>query len=167
MAMKVNDEQLNDTILILDKVEKIGIIAVSQQLAELGLNTRVVSEIAELYQNKASIIGSLDKKYSNGMLWQGLDELKELQGYLTSLNIDDQVELNPFLARGLNIYTGTVFEVFLKDSPITSSVASGGRFDDIIGTFLQNGREYPAVGCSFGLDVIYQAWIKQAYLSQI
>jgi histidyl-tRNA synthetase len=158
MAMKVNDEQLNDTILILDKVEKIGIIAVSQQLAELGLNTRVVSEIAELYQNKASIIGSLDKKYSNGMLWQGLDELKELQGYLTSLNIDDQVELNPFLARGLNIYTGTVFEVFLKDSPITSSVASGGRFDDIIGTFLQNGREYPAVGCSFGLDVIYQAW---------
>ncbi|MGI6514497.1 MAG: ATP phosphoribosyltransferase regulatory subunit [Syntrophomonadales bacterium] len=106
MAMKVNDEQLNDTILILDKVEKIGIIAVSQQLAELGLNTRVVSEIAELYQNKASIIGSLDKKYSNGMLWQGLDELKELQGYLTSLNIDDQVELNPFLARGLNIYTG-------------------------------------------------------------
>jgi histidyl-tRNA synthetase len=157
-AMKVNDEQLNDTILILDKVEKIGIKSVSQQLAELGLNTQIVSEIAELYQNKASIIGSLDLKYSNEMLRQGLDELKELQSYLTSLNIDDQVELNPFLARGLNIYTGTVFEVFLKDNPITSSVASGGRYDNIIGTFLQNGREYPAVGCSFGLDVIYQAW---------
>jgi histidyl-tRNA synthetase len=161
MAMEVDKELLNDTILILDKVEKIGISAVSQQLAELGMSSRFVAEMAELYQNKADIIGSLEAKYSNETLRQGLDELEELRGYLAFLNIDDQVEINPFLARGLSIYTGTVLEVFLKDSPITSSVASGGRYDDIIGTFLQNGREYPAVGCSFGLDVIYQAWSKK------
>jgi histidyl-tRNA synthetase len=55
----------------------------------------------------------------------------------------------------LNIYTGTIYEIFLADGSITSSIGSGGRYDQIIGSFLDNGETYPTVGISFGLDVIY------------
>lgn len=59
-----------------------------------------------------------------------------LNDYLSSFGIKDKVRLNPFLARGLEIYTGTVYEVFLADRSIVSSIASGGRYDKIIGGFL-------------------------------
>lgn len=67
------------------------------------------------------------------------------------------MRFQPFLARGLGIYTGTVYEIFLQDQSITSSIGSGGRYDRIIGQFLGDGREYPAVGISFGQDVILTA----------
>ena len=73
---------------------------------------------------------------------------------MLSLTKDVRVKFNSTLARGLAYYTGTVFEVFLKGSEITSAVAAGGRYDKMIGNFVGSGREYPAVGISFGLDVI-------------
>jgi len=79
-----------------------------------------------------------------------------------SKNIDDlgirnELRFTPSLARGLEINTGTVWEVFLVDGSITSSVKAGGRYDNIIGTFIGNGLDYPAAGMAFGLDVIYEA----------
>lgn len=55
------------------------------------------------------------------------------------------------------MYTGTVYEIFLKDGSITSSIGSGGRYDNIIGAFRGDDMNYPTVGISFGLDVIYTA----------
>ena len=55
------------------------------------------------------------------------------------------------------MYTGTVYEIFLKDGSITSSIGSGGRYDNIIGAFRGDNMHYPTVGISFGLDVIYTA----------
>ena len=69
------------------------------------------------------------------------------------------LEFDISLARGLSYYTGTVMEVFLKNSIVKSSVCAGGRYDDIIGSFLGKGN-YPAVGISFGLDRIYDAYIE-------
>jgi len=65
----------------------------------------------------------------------------------------------PYLARGIDVYTGTVWEVFLKDRRIGDvdfnlSICAGGRYDQIISAFIGDGVEYPAVGMSFGLDVI-------------
>lgn len=88
---------------------------------------------------------------------EGIAEIKELQSYLSGLELMTKTQLNMFLARGLDIYTGTVFEVFLSDGSIKSSIASGGRYDSIIGRFIDSEQEYPAVGMSFGLDVIYTA----------
>ena len=67
----------------------------------------------------------------------------------------------PYLARGIDIYTGTVWEIFLKDRKVgeqdfNMSIGGGGRYDKIITTFIDDGNEYPAVGMSFGLDVIYE-----------
>ena len=65
---------------------------------------------------------------------------------------------SPSLARGLTYYTGNVFEVYLKDkSKINSSICAGGRYDSMIGGFLQTEEEFPAVGISFGLETIFDA----------
>ena len=62
----------------------------------------------------------------------------------------------PYLARGLEIYTGFVLEVFDKKQRITSSLGAGGRYDKIITNFIDNGNEYPAIGMTFGLAPIYE-----------
>ena len=67
------------------------------------------------------------------------------------------IEFNGALARGLAYYTGPVFEVFLKNSEIKSSVAGGGRYDEMIGKFLEGKNYYPATGISFGLEPIIKA----------
>ncbi len=67
------------------------------------------------------------------------------------------LDFSPELARGLAYYTGTVYEVFLKEPGkygISSSLGAGGRYDNLIGDFVGDNRKYPAVGISFGLDVI-------------
>jgi len=61
------------------------------------------------------------------------------------------------LARGLGYYTGIMYEVFLKNSSIKSTIAAGGRWDKMIQDFAQTNQEYPATGIAFGLDVIYEA----------
>ena len=86
---------------------------------------------------------------------QGLTEMEELFDFLTSFqkDVSTRVIVDASLARGLAYYTGTVFEVYAKGSKITSSIAGGGRYDELIGKFA--GREsIPAVGISFGLDTI-------------
>ncbi|WP_212982332.1 MULTISPECIES: ATP phosphoribosyltransferase regulatory subunit, partial [Bacillus] len=62
-----------------------------------------------------------------------VNELQQLQQYLIALGINENAIFNPFLARGLTMYTGTVYEIFLKDGSITSSIGSCGRYDNIIG----------------------------------
>jgi histidyl-tRNA synthetase len=77
---------------------------------------------------------------------------------LKLFNIEHEVKLLYSLARGLEIYTGTVFEAFLKEPGIiNSSLCGGGRYDKIIGKFLGSEYQYPATGISFGLDIIYDA----------
>ncbi len=69
----------------------------------------------------------------------------------------EQCVFNPFLARGLEIYTGTIYEIFLTDRSINSSIGSGGRYDNAIGGLLGTDEAISTVGISFGLDVIYAA----------
>ena len=86
---------------------------------------------------------------------EGMNEVNEVLKYCRLLNAKN-VKLDLSLARGLAYYTSTVFEVYLKNSEIKSSVAAGGRYDNMIGNFIGN-RKIPAVGISFGLDVIKDA----------
>jgi len=84
-----------------------------------------------------------------------------LYKYLDGTEALKRMKFAPYLARGIDVYTGMVWEVFLKDRKIAGqdfnlSIGGGGRFDKIITTFVDDGTEYPAVGMSFGLDVIYE-----------
>jgi len=74
------------------------------------------------------------------------------------LNVEFDFDVS--LARGLSYYTGTVIEVYLKNSSVKSAVCAGGRYDKMIGSFLGKG-DYPAVGISFGLDRVYDAYVEK------
>jgi histidyl-tRNA synthetase len=123
-----------------------------------NLDKATIKQLIELLasiQNKS--LTFISERFPSPLVQEGVIELQELERYLKAINIDSKVRFNPFLARGLNIYTGTIYEVFLSDGSITSSIGSGGRYDQIIGNFLSNDKAYPTVGISFGLDVIYTA----------
>ena len=85
---------------------------------------------------------------------QGIAEIKELWSNLTALNLAQYCLFTPSLARGLNVYTGVVWDVFDATGNYTSSLGGGGRYDQIITNFVGSGVAYPAVGMSFGLEPI-------------
>ncbi|MBR4418583.1 MAG: histidine--tRNA ligase [Clostridia bacterium] len=84
----------------------------------------------------------------------GIKEIKDLWSELTALNLTQYCLFTPSLARGLNVYTGVVWEVFDARGQYTSSLGGGGRYDQIITNFVGSGIAYPAVGMSFGLEPI-------------
>ncbi|MED3574866.1 histidine--tRNA ligase [Cytobacillus praedii] len=150
---------INKVVLILDKLEKTGLEAVLAELTELGLQASTIKLIEQF------LIESNNKSYSyfeqasqkNILVKQGIEELKELEMYLEYLDLKEQCVFNPFLARGLEIYTGTIYEIFLADQSIKSSIGSGGRYDNAIGGLMGTEESFSTVGISFGLDVIYSA----------
>ena len=83
-----------------------------------------------------------------------IDEILELEKSLDELGVLKYCDYAPYLARGLNYYTGNIWEIYTKDGNITSSLGGGGRYDNLIGNFIGNGKNYPAVGISFGLEPI-------------
>ena len=143
-----------ETIIILDKMDKIGIEGIKKEIKLLLPKEKVdklISAITkaknndETYEKLTKIILSKNGK-------QGLNEIKQLLDYSNGLNF---VEFDPSLARGLDYYTGTTIEVFLKDkSVVKSAVLAGGRYDNMIGAFSGRKEEIPAVGFSFGLERI-------------
>ena len=155
----VEEKLRNSAILSIDKLEKIGLDSVRKELTGLGLKSQSIDDVFELISVEGTpeeIIDKLEGKGSNNSFKEGIEELKRLLEALNSMNSLKGVEVDLSLARGLDIYTGTVFEFFAEDSKITSSVVGGGRYDKIIGAFLESKEEYPAVGVSFGLDVIFE-----------
>ncbi|WP_121605177.1 histidine--tRNA ligase [Virgibacillus sp. Bac332] len=152
-------EKVNKVILILDKLEKVGLKAVLSELNNQGLPKATIISIKQFLTDERNTSLSYFESFSkqNEQVRQGLTELKELESYLEFLNINKQCVFNPFLARGLEIYTGTIYEVFLSDQSIKSSIGSGGRYDNAIGGLIGTNETYSTVGISFGLDVIYTA----------
>lgn len=121
---------------------------------DLGYKTEqiiTIDKIDKIGKKKVeAIVGSLDKL-------QNIPKTKRLQEifkYLQKAGFDegDDFVFNPFLARGLNYYTSTVFELKMDKTPGGLSIGGGGRYDNLIGMFA--GRQIPAVGFSFGIDRI-------------
>ncbi|MFT8321106.1 MAG: histidine--tRNA ligase [Bacillus sp. (in: firmicutes)] len=158
-VFEINAQQVNKVILILDKLEKVGLDAVLEELGELGLKQETIDFIKQFVQDKNNTSFAYFEPFSqqNERVRQGLDELKELEAYLSILGVDKQCLFTPFLARGLDIYTGTIYVIFLTDKTIKSSIGSGGRYDNAIGGLIGTGKSFSTVGISFGLDVIYTA----------
>lgn len=153
----IQKSKINDAILSIDKLKKIGVEGVKKELIEKEIDRKYFDKLIELLTITGSpreILSELSSKINNEIGKEGLQELNELFDYLKLMNLEKDVTLSLNLARGLGIYTGTIFEIFSKNKIITSSIAAGGRYDKIIGNFLNETKEYPAVGISFGLDII-------------
>lgn len=152
-------EKMNKVVLILDKLEKVGAGGVVNELTDLGLESTTIHNIKQFLNSKNNTEYSYFKPFTNknSLLQKGLNELMELEGYLEGLGMKTECIFNPFLARGLDIYTGSIYEIFLTDESIKSSIGSGGRYDNAIGGLLGTDQKFSTVGISFGLDVIYTA----------
>jgi len=154
----VEGEKMLSTILSLDKLEKIGWQGVEKELAQKGsCDASQVAEIRRLFSLQGALEGELAQ-------FEGAPEMKELLSLAEKMGLSKSVRFSPSLARGLNYYTGSVFEAVLENGEklgITSSIAGGGRYDEMIGGFVKqsSGREekIPAVGISFGLSVLCDA----------
>ena len=149
-------DKLTDITVAIDKIDKIGLEAVKQELLEKGLVPDAVAVIEPVLTLSGStsdkIAGMKELLSSSGTGMKGLEEVETLFSLIGSAGIRQTVELDLSLARGLNYYTGAIFEVKALDFAI-GSICGGGRYDDLTGIFgLPNTS---GVGISFGADRIY------------
>ena len=149
-------DKLIDITVAIDKIDKIGLDAVKAELAERGIDEKGIATIEPVL----TLSGTTEEKLAamKGILatseagLKGVAELEELFGYIAVAGIKQEVEIDLSLARGLNYYTGAIFEVKAKDFTI-GSICGGGRYDDLTGIFGLPGMS--GVGISFGADRIY------------
>jgi len=150
------NERIIDITVAIDKLDKIGLEKVNAELAEKGVSDEAINKlqpILALEGNSIEKITQLEIILATSEVGiKGVNEIKKLFSYLNNLSLQTEVELDLTLARGLNYYTGAIFEVKAKDFEI-GSICGGGRYDDLTGIFgLPN---VSGVGISFGAERIY------------
>lgn len=149
-------DKLIDITVAIDKIDKIGLDAVKAELLERGIDEKgiaIIEPVLLLQGTTAEKLSTMREILASSEAGiKGVDELEELFGYINAAGISQEVEIDLSLARGLNYYTGAIFEVKAKDFAI-GSICGGGRYDDLTGIFgLPN---MSGVGISFGADRIY------------
>ncbi len=149
-------EKIVDITVAIDKLEKIGLEKVNDELRSKGIAEEALAKLQPIILLKGSNEEKLAKLQEilaaseTGL--NGVKELETVFRYITSLNIATKTELDLTLARGLNYYTGCIFEVKALDVEI-GSITGGGRYDNLTGVFGMEGVS--GVGISFGADRIY------------
>ena len=151
-------EKAAEVITSVDKLKKIGREGVLKELSETGIEEEKLLSLFDLFEMPFDDLKAGGDE--NPLLSEGIGELSSLFDMLRAAGVMDKIVYAPHLARGLDIYTGTVWEVFMTEGSVTSSIGAGGRYDNIIGK-LSGGREIPAVGMTFGLDVIYAVLLER------
>lgn len=149
-------DKLVDLTVAIDKIDKIGLDAVKAELNERGIDEKgiaIIEPVLLLQGSTSEKISAMKNILAPSEVGtKGVEELEELFGYITAAGIKQQVEIDLSLARGLNYYTGAIFEVKAKDFAI-GSICGGGRYDDLTGIF--GLPDMSGVGISFGADRIY------------
>ena len=149
-------DKMVDITVAIDKLDKIGVDAVNAELAERGLSNEAVEAlqpILHLSGTTAEKLTALKTILSNSEIGlKGIEEMEEVFRLLSIVNCQLSIELDLCLARGLNYYTGAIFEVKALDAQI-GSITGGGRYDNLTGIFGLPGVS--GVGISFGADRIY------------
>ena len=155
-SLGIEEATIPALLRIIDKLEQKGIEGIKQELSEKGFKTESVNTILELFNpsiGKSIDFTDLNKRFPNSpLLTEGITELESIFSSLTALGVDAQYySFDLSLARGLDYYTGPIFETTL-DEPKMGSITGGGRYDNLIGMF--SNTNIPATGSSFGLERI-------------
>ncbi len=149
-------DKIVDITVAIDKLDKIGLDNVRAELAERGLTAEQIAALDPVFALQGDTelkLSALDEMFEHVEVGKkGAGELKELFGYIAAAGLKCDVELDLTLARGLNYYTGAIFEVKAKDVSI-GSICGGGRYDNLTGIF--GMPDVSGVGISFGADRIY------------
>lgn len=149
-------DKLTDITVAIDKLDKIGLEKVKEELAQRGLQEEQIRKIEEYLlvsgsnEEKLTRVSALLSGNETGE--KGLEELRFIVDYFAGSTTKPPIVLDFTLARGLNYYTGTIFEIKALNIQM-GSIGGGGRYDDLTGLFGVHGL--PGVGISFGVDRIY------------
>lgn len=134
--LKVSKSRIGNFMRLVDKMDKIGEKEVIRALEDDGFDSHLLNQYSEYMEQ-------LGEKF-----------VREMEQMLSGLGVENVI-FDKFLVRGLDYYTGTIFEFVLKDKPEFGSIAGGGRYDNLIGKI--SGQDTPAVGGSIGLDRLFAA----------
>lgn len=149
-------DKIVDITVAIDKLEKIGIDNVNEELRNDGLPEEAIQKLQPIIKlegsndEKLNVIADFLKTSEIGL--KGVEETRFILDTLKTASLKNEVDLNLTLARGLNYYTGAIFEVKALDTPM-GSITGGGRYDNLTGIFGMPGLS--GVGISFGADRIY------------
>lgn len=158
---KLDADTTRKAIMLIDKLDKLTNDELKAEFKKIDFDGEKVDELLQILSLSFDKIKEKYEADAEGILKEGIDELSELVLYTKNTAASDDMVFSPYLARGIDIYTGTVWEIFLKNRNVKGhdfnvSLGGGGRYDHIITEFVGTGEEYPAIGMSFGLDVIYE-----------
>ncbi|SHD78545.1 histidine--tRNA ligase [Schnuerera ultunensis] len=162
-------EDSTEILRTVDKLEKIGLDGVVKELEEQGLGTTTIEKILGFIQIKGSNeekLNSLENlKIESQIFNEGLEELKAVNHYVGLFGVpEDNCSIDLTIARGLDYYTGTVYETFLNDYPQIGSICSGGRYDNLAEYYTK--QKLPGVGISIGLTRLFYQ-LKEAKLINV
>ena len=147
------DDNLNEFVSIIDKLDKIGLDSVIDEIKE-KFKYVSISKLENLLKNKSLSFENISLILKDiPLAKKGLEDLKSVFDFISSKSIKNEIRFDLTLARGLNYYTGTIVEVVSKSNTRLGSLGGGGRYDDL--TSLFNMKNTSGVGISFGLDRIF------------
>ncbi len=153
-------DKMMDITMAIDKLDKIGLDSVKAELSERGIEDDAIAKLEPILElqggnlDKLSQLESVISVSETGV--KGIEELRTILSHVETLGIELPIEIDLSLARGLNYYTGAIFEVKSNDYAI-GSISGGGRYDDLTGIF--GMPNVSGVGISFGADRIYDVMV--------
>lgn len=162
-------EKAGDVMRTIDKLEKIGAEKVKTILVEdFGVETAAADELLKFIETPGGtegILAALDSyKGKNEVFDLGAEELKTVATYMQAFGVPaDHFEIDLTIARGLDYYTGTVYETVMLDHPEVGSICSGGRYDNLAEYYTD--KQLPGVGISIGLTRLFSVLEAQGYLN--
>lgn len=165
-------EMIKKAVKIIDNMEKVPEQETTQKLQEVGISKENASKILFLFRllqqsdPEIAINSLLEIPFKNSLINLGISELKEVfDGIIANGVPKTHFILDPSIARGLDYYTGTVYETILPDSPELGSVCSGGRYSDLVSVITGNPNDhFPGVGISIGLSRLIPSLIQKGIL---
>ena len=151
-------DKLIDFTVALDKLDKIGATGVENEMLEKGISVEAIKKVSPLFElsgsntDQLNVLDALLSESEEGK--KGVEELRFVVNTINNLGLQSSsLEIDVTLARGLNYYTGAIFEVSAPNGVEMGSIGGGGRYDDLTGIF--GLKDVSGVGISFGLDRIY------------
>ncbi|MFB0918170.1 MAG: histidine--tRNA ligase [Clostridiaceae bacterium] len=155
-SLGIEDSQ--SVLRIVDKVEKIGVENVVKEITELGISNEAANSIMDFISvkgtNSEKIQQLKDLGIQNEIFTEGLGEIEQVFEYLKAFQVPEKnTNFDLTIARGLDYYTGTVYETMLNAHPEIGSICSGGRYDDLAGFYTK--QKLPGVGISIGLTRLF------------